>query len=148
MSILAFEPWGPPLPISISNAHDHCDGERQQQESQRDQQIQYVQLIASLRTGRTSALSLRPAAPNPFNPVTTIEYVLPEGAEASRTSLRIYDVQGRLVQDLVSARQAAGRHAATWYGRDDRGLAMPSGVYFHRLEWNGQQRVGRMVLVR
>jgi len=94
------------------------------------------------------SLTLLPAAPNPFNPITNITYVLPEGAESARASLRIYDIHGHLVQDLVSSHQSGGRHVATWYGRTIRGLEAPSGVYFHRLTWNGQHQTGRMVLVR
>lgn len=64
--------------------------------------------------------------PNPFNPQTTIPYTLPERAEVS---LRVFDMLGREVVELVSGQQEAGAYSATW----DAG-SLTSGMYFYRLE--------------
>ncbi len=56
--------------------------------------------------------------PNPFNPSTTLRFLLPE---ATMVSLRIYDVSGQLVRTLVEGDFAPGEHAAVWDGRNGRG---------------------------
>ncbi|MCI0479454.1 T9SS type A sorting domain-containing protein, partial [Candidatus Uhrbacteria bacterium] len=90
-------------------------------------------------------LALRSAYPNPFNPATTISYDLPE---TGWTKVAIYDVNGRLVRTLVDQRQEDGEHAETWDGRDDRGVAVPTGVYFVRLESGGEVRSAKTALLK
>ncbi len=68
---------------------------------------------------------LYPAYPNPFNPITTIRFT----SEASHTSLlRIYDINGRLVQALELGKLEHGFHEIQWNAR-----AQPSGLYFIQL---------------
>jgi photosystem II stability/assembly factor-like uncharacterized protein len=85
--------------------------------------------------------------PNPFRPSTRIRYSLPNSID-SRVVLSVHDTGGRLVRTLVDGPQPGGTHAATWDGRDESGSPAASGVYFYRLSWDGQSRVGRMVLIR
>jgi len=88
--------------------------------------------------------ALHPAYPNPFNPSTTLVYEL---ASAQRVTLAVYDVAGRLVRTLAEGEaRGAGRHETVWNGRDDAGLAAPSGVYFARLDAAGMRQVRRVVL--
>jgi hypothetical protein len=79
-------------------------------------------------------------APNPFNPATLIRFNLPK---RSLISLRIYDVAGRLVADLVNGWRDAGSHAVTF---DGSGLA--SGVYLYRIEAGEFSAVSKMVLMK
>jgi len=88
---------------------------------------------------------LAPAAPNPFNPATVIAYDLDHGGDVSLT---VFDVKGRLVRTLASGRHDAGTHAATWDGRDDRGVAMGSGVYMVRLLGDDFAESRRLVLAK
>ena len=74
--------------------------------------------------------ALHPAHPNPFNPVTTIRYALPE---PSQVQLVIYDLAGRTVATLVSGFVDAGYGAAQWQGRDGSGRPVPTGVYLYRI---------------
>jgi hypothetical protein len=84
--------------------------------------------------------------PNPFNPTTRIPFSL---AKASPISLRIFDLSGRLVWKLAGQDQwAAGQHAITWNGRDDAGRELPSGVYFYRLDADGNSATEKMTLIR
>lgn len=86
------------------------------------------------------------AAPNPFNPSTTISFDLPA---AEPVSLHIYDVAGHLVRTLLAKSQGkAGHNDVIWNGQDDAGRKSATGVYLYRLEttsWNDQ---GRMTLVK
>jgi len=83
--------------------------------------------------------------PNPFNPSTVIRFILPE---ENVVSLRIYDVQGRTVQEWQGQRRAAGEHSIFWDGRDQFGKTVASGIYFSELRSGTVRKVARMVLVR
>jgi hypothetical protein len=91
------------------------------------------------------ALRLYPAAPNPFNPRTTIRFDLPA---AGPVRLAIYDVAGRLVRVLVEGEIPAGSHEAVWDGRDQSGRSAPSGSYLARLVAGGKVEGVRLSLVR
>jgi subtilisin-like proprotein convertase family protein len=88
---------------------------------------------------------LRGASPNPFNPVTKVEYGMPS---AGRVSLRVYNVAGKLVRVLVDGEEPSGYHEAVWDGRDDRGESVASGVYFARMEADGFHASTKMVLMK
>jgi len=84
--------------------------------------------------------------PNPFNPTTTIPYLLPVRSEVS---LAVYDLRGRRVRRLLANRdEGAGRHEATWNGRDELGRDLPSGIYVCRLEAAGIRCARRLALIR
>ena len=70
-------------------------------------------------------------APNPFNPETEIRF---EVARRTAVTVRLYDVTGRLVRELVNDVLEAGPATVRWDGRDGRGAAVASGVYYVRLE--------------
>jgi hypothetical protein len=95
--------------------------------------------------GVPRAFALAQNVPNPFNPVTTIAYDLPEAAEVT---LAIFDVSGRCVRTLVRGRQPAGRHRAMWSGTDDAGRRVASGVYFYRLLAGANSATRKMVMLR
>jgi hypothetical protein len=59
-----------------------------------------------------------------------LEFSVPS---ASRVSLKVYDLQGRVVRTLVDQDAAAGTFAAQWDGRGDDGSQLGRGVYFARL---------------
>lgn len=84
--------------------------------------------------------------PNPFNPSTVIRYIVP--ARADRVTLRIYDVEGRVVRTLVDGPQVYGENRVTWNGRDDTGRRVASGVYFYRIMFSGFEMTKKMVLLR
>jgi hypothetical protein len=84
--------------------------------------------------------------PNPFNPQTTIRYVLPA---AGRVSLRVYDLAGRVVRTLVAGVvQPVGAHEIAWDGRDARGRSLASGSYICRITANHRAATHRITLVR
>ena len=83
--------------------------------------------------------------PNPFNPETSIPFSL---ARAGRVRLRVYEVDGRFVATLLDENRSAGEHVARWDGRDARGRASASGVYFARLEANGTHETRKIALLK
>jgi len=90
--------------------------------------------------------ALRSIHPNPFNPVTTIEYDLPR---SSSVRFSVYDVAGRLVWASGSGVVTpAGRHEIVWRGKDTSGRNLASGSYLLRMQADGFEATRRMVLVR
>lgn len=85
------------------------------------------------------------AYPNPFNPSTTIRFDIPT---SGRVRVSVYDARGARVAQLVDQGYEAGSHTVRWTGRDDRGVAAGSGVYFARLEWNGATQTRKLVLLK
>jgi hypothetical protein len=83
--------------------------------------------------------------PNPFNPQTTLYFLLPE---ASRVRLAVHDLSGRLLTVLVDDARQAGEHAVDWNGRDSGGRELASGVYLARLETERGVRTQKLVLAR
>ncbi|MBN1825757.1 MAG: T9SS type A sorting domain-containing protein [Candidatus Eisenbacteria bacterium] len=83
--------------------------------------------------------------PNPFNPVTTIQFSLQRPTDVA---LRIYDVSGREVRTLTKSNLQAGRYEAVWHGQNNAGQNVSSGVYFYRLEAGEYTATRKMVLIR
>ncbi len=83
--------------------------------------------------------------PNPFNPATNIEFQLPQN---SHVSLKIYDLQGRLVRTLLNQEMEAGSHRVAWDGRDERGNGAASGIYLYHIKAGNYVETRKMVLMR
>lgn len=83
--------------------------------------------------------------PNPFNPVTEIEYQLPE---AANVTLMIYNSIGQRIKTLVSQHQNAGRFAVKWDATNDYQETVPSGIYFFRLETSDFVEMKKMLLIK
>jgi len=93
-----------------------------------------------------AGLSLRQNSPNPFNPVTTMSFNVPQGA--GHVSLNVYGVDGRHIRSLADGVMAAGPHALTWDGLDEKGRPLPSGIYFARLTTEHETRGIKMTLLK
>ena len=91
------------------------------------------------------SFALLPAHPNPFNPETTIRYVLPVGV---KVEMSVYDVAGQRVRLLIDGRQASGSYAAVWDGRDDAGRRVGSGTYLVRLQAGAFEQSRKIVLLK
>jgi len=78
--------------------------------------------------------------PNPFNPTTTIRYELPA---TSRVSLRVFDLLGRQVAELVNGTKRAGAYSVTW-----NAASLPSGVYVYRLTTDGSASTRKLLLLK
>ncbi len=83
--------------------------------------------------------------PNPFNPETTISYLLPAAAEVE---LSIYNLLGQEIVRLVDFEQSADKHAVRWDGRNKSGLSVSSGVYFYKLVTGGRALARKMLMIK
>jgi hypothetical protein len=81
--------------------------------------------------GVSFAVGLVSCRPNPFNPKTTISY---RAGRATRGTIGIYDVSGRLVRGLVDGAIGTGEHTIVFDGRAEGGSPLASGIYFVRME--------------
>lgn len=84
--------------------------------------------------------SLSQNYPNPFNPSTTIQFSL---AGDSQVSLKIYDILGREVADLINENLSSGQHAINFDGSK-----LASGTYFCRLTAGANVSVKKMTLLK
>lgn len=107
--------------------------------------IEIVSVDDVAGNGVPADYALLPNFPNPFNPVTTIRYALPEAADVRLT---IYNLLGQKVRTLVDARQNAGVFDVQWNGKNDRGISAGSGVYFYRLEAAGFRKSRKLLLLK
>ena len=96
--------------------------------------------VANQNNGIPTTYSLSQNYPNPFNPTTKIEYSIPK---QGFVSLKIYDLIGREVANLVNGEMEAG-----YYLIDFNGSHLASGVYFYRLEASSFVETKRMVLIK
>jgi hypothetical protein len=101
---------------------------------------------------QSEGISLEPAVfhlyqnyPNPFNPKTTVFYSLPKNGE---TEIVIFNALGQKVRTLLKKADQAGRHEVIWDGKDDAGLAVPSGIYLVRLSIPDQTAVRKMTVLK
>jgi len=85
------------------------------------------------------------AYPNPFNPVTTLQYDLPENAMVNIT---IYDMMGRLVSNLVSSQQNAGYKSIQWNATNNTGKPVSAGLYLYTIEAGKFRQTKKMVLLK
>jgi hypothetical protein len=112
--------------------------------------IELVKLQPSAVTGvdggalAPSEFALLQNYPNPFNPSTTIGFSVSQGGSVL---LDIYDLTGRHVRTLLGGHVAAGRHSVQWDGRDERGSAAASGVYFYRLSTGANSVASKKMLL-
>ncbi len=91
------------------------------------------------------ATALYPAAPNPFNPQTTLKFSL---QKPGSVDLAVYNLKGELVKRLVSGSVDAGEHEIQWNGRDRAGASLASGVYFARFVSGKVTMTQRLVLIQ
>ncbi len=82
--------------------------------------------------------------PNPFNPRTTISFDLPKSANVD---LSIYNIKGQKVKTLTDEKYSKGKHSLIWNGTNDENQNVGSGVYFYKLNVNGENITVRKCLL-
>jgi len=83
--------------------------------------------------------------PNPFNPLTTINFALPK---PNHVLLQVFNILGQKVQTLVDEDLQAGQYVKVWNGEDDEGRPMASGIYFYRIETPEFIQCRKMMLLK
>jgi hypothetical protein len=87
--------------------------------------------------------------PNPFklarNNFTSIAFGL---AESQPVTITIFDLQGRVIKNLVNETRDAGWHKEEWHGRDNSDMLVGSGVYFYRIATPGFIDTKKLLLLK
>ena len=78
--------------------------------------------------------------PNPFNPATTIRFTLPS---RSRVSMKLFNILGQQIEVLAEGEYQAGEHRIAFNAE-----RLSSGIYFYRLEADGQVESRKLVLLK
>ena len=89
--------------------------------------------------------NLHSAYPNPFNPITSLRYDLPNDGMVKIT---VYDMMGRVVKTLVNVSQNAGFKTIQWNATNDRNEPVSAGLYIYRLQAGEFRQTKKMVLVK
>ena len=92
-----------------------------------------------------TSFQILPNYPNPFNPVTTLHYDLPEDGLVTIT---IYDMMGRIVNNLISSQQNAGYKSIQWNATNSIGKPLSAGVYLYTIEAGQFRQTKKMILIK
>jgi flagellar hook assembly protein FlgD len=88
---------------------------------------------------------LLPNYPNPFNPTTSISYMLEKSCDVN---IEIYNTLGVKIKTLVQKPQPAGKNTITWNGTDNWGKQVASGIYFVYFQASTYKQTQKMILMR
>ena len=83
--------------------------------------------------------------PNPFNPITTLRYDLPNDGLVNIT---IYDMMGRIVKTLVNGSQTAGFKSVQWNATNDKNEPVSAGLYLYSIQAGEFRQTKKMVLLK
>ena len=101
---------------------------------------QYYTLGSEVTIGVPKKFEVSQNFPNPFNPVTKINYELPND---SKVSIKVFDILGREVGTLLDEFKTAGYHTV-----DFDGSSLSSGMYFYRIKTNEFEAIKKMLLIK
>jgi len=83
--------------------------------------------------------------PNPFNPVTTIQFDIDL---QSNVTLSIFNLIGEEIKSLHNGELKPGQYDIKWNAQDNNGKAVPSGMYLYSIQSNGRTLTGKMLLLK
>ena len=83
--------------------------------------------------------------PNPFNPITTLRYDLPEDAFVR---INVYDMLGKVVSNLLNTNQSSGNKSVQWNATNNQGQSVSAGVYLYSIEAGQFRQTKKMVLLK
>ena len=111
--------------------------------------VYYIYTISGVETVSGVPVATRPriqkSFPNPFNPMTTIEFSVPNSGPVR---VGIIDVHGRRVATLVNETMSPGVYRIRWNGKNQNGGDVASGVYYAQIQSRGGSGSGRLALIK
>jgi len=94
---------------------------------------------------RVNQFELSNNYPNPFNPVTRIDYQIPQTANVN---ISVYNSIGQLVTVLVDEMKSPGKYSVSWNATNQNGLKVPSGIYIARMAGNNYSATRKLTLLK
>jgi hypothetical protein len=104
-----------------------------------------VQYLSLANTTIPNQFELYQNFPNPFNPVTILQYALPGDALVNIT---IYDIMGRQVKTLIDRSQTAGYKSIQWDATNDNNQPVSAGLYLYTIQAGDYSQTKKMVLLK
>jgi hypothetical protein len=101
---------------------------------------EYFQLPADVTINAPANFMLEQNYPNPSNPSSTIGYHIPENAVVA---IKIYDIAGKQVKELVNSYHTAGYYKAVFDGSE-----ISSGIYFYKITAGSYSNMKKMILIK
>jgi len=102
--------------------------------------------VENLNNGnQVSTFYLNQNYPNPFNSSTVIEYNVDKPGPVS---IKIYDINGRLISEMNKAHNEGGNYRINWDGTNNNGVKVSSGTYFYSLEIGDFTTAKKMILLK
>ena len=83
--------------------------------------------------------------PNPFNPITTVRYDLPED---SFVDVTVYDMLGNVVNNLINTNQSSGYKSVQWDATNNQGEPVSAGVYLYKIQVGDFVDTKKMILLK
>ena len=83
--------------------------------------------------------------PNPFNPITTLHYDLPED---KMVNITIYDIMGNVVKNLLQSKQIAGNKSIQWNATNDKNETVSAGIYLYTIDLGNFRKTKKMLLLK
>ena len=108
--------------------------------------IELIPITAIAENQIATASILLGNYPNPFNPVTTISFVIAD--DTANTELSIFNLKGEKVNTLVDKQLTSGQQSVVWNGNDIYGNAVPSGIFFYKLVNGNYVSTRKMILLK
>jgi len=88
---------------------------------------------------------IRSIYPNPFNPLTTIDYEISMPADVK---IEVYNNRGQLVRNFILGYKEQGSYKLTWEGEDNNGCLCSSGIYYIRMQAGKEIYIKKAVLLK
>jgi spore germination protein YaaH len=136
--------------VSTPNSYQFVDGVEQSgtytyrlRQIDRTGAFRYSGEMRVTITGYPEAYDLAQNFPNPFNPVTTLQFTIPDGSAAQPVSLTVYDMLGRRVAELVNGTREPGLHSVQWNASGNA-----SGIYFAKLTAGSATFIRKLTLLK
>ncbi|NOZ08943.1 MAG: T9SS type A sorting domain-containing protein, partial [FCB group bacterium] len=114
--------------------------------AQEDDLTEIAKSAEILIQGTPGQFALHPAYPNPFNPVVTLGFSLPEDGVPVR--MDVLNMLGQRVVTLLDETKSAGEYTLQWNGTDAAGNNLQSGLYFVRLKAGDYLKIQKIMLIK
>lgn len=93
----------------------------------------------------THSTTLYQNFPSPFNPSTKINF---EINQVSNTSIKVFNILGKEIKQLVHENLPSGEHNIEWDGKGNEGSTLPSGIYFIQMIAGSYQKTIKTILLK
>jgi len=91
------------------------------------------------------SFSVKNNFPNPFNSRTILNFTIPS---PDITTIKIYNINGQLINTLFSGKLTEGKHSILWNGYDQSGKPVSSGLYMYKIQSGKHSGIKKMTLLK